>query len=59
MATAAFEDASIKAGLGVNRKYLGFGVGFLDFDNDGWKDLFLANGHVYSQIAEPETPPLL
>jgi hypothetical protein len=48
----AFEDASIKAGLGVNRKYVGFGVGFLDFDNDGWKDLFLANGHVYSQIAE-------
>src|SRR2546427_2108665 len=48
----AFEDASIKAGLGVNRKYLGFGVGFFDFDNDGWKDLFLANGHVYSQIAD-------
>ena len=47
----AFEDASIKAGLGVNRKYLGFGVGFFDFDNDGWRDLFLANGHVYSQIA--------
>jgi enediyne biosynthesis protein E4 len=47
----AFEDSSIKAGLGVNRKYLGFGVGFLDFDNDGWKDLFIANGHVYSQIA--------
>ena len=47
----AFEDASIKAGLGVNRKYLGFGLGFFDFDNDGWKDLFLANGHVYSQIA--------
>jgi hypothetical protein len=48
----AFEDASIKAGLGINRKYLGFGVGFFDFDNDGWKDLFLANGHVYSQIAQ-------
>jgi hypothetical protein len=47
----AFEDSSIKAGLGVNRKYLGFGVGFLDYDNDGWKDLFIANGHVYSQIA--------
>jgi hypothetical protein len=47
----AFEDASIKAGLGVNRKYLGFGVGFLDVDNDGWKDIFIANGHVYSQIA--------
>jgi hypothetical protein len=48
----AFEDGSIKAGLGINRKYLGFGVGFFDFDNDGWKDLFLANGHVYSQIAQ-------
>ena len=46
-----FGDASIKAGLGVNRKYLGFGVDFVDFDNDGWKDIFIANGHVYSQIA--------
>src|SRR5437773_7668603 len=47
----AFEEAGIRAGLGVNRKYLGFGVGFFDYDNDGWKDLFLANGHVYTQIA--------
>ena len=47
----AFDDASIGAGLGVNRKYLGFGVGFFDFDNDGWKDIFIANGHVYSQLA--------
>jgi hypothetical protein len=48
----AFEDASARAGLGVNRKYLGFGIGFLDYNNDGWKDLFIANGHVYSQIAD-------
>ena len=47
----AFEVASLKAGLGVNRKFVGFGVDFFDFDNDGWKDLFLANGHVYSQLA--------
>ena len=47
----AFEDASLKAGLGVNRKYVGFGVGFFDYDNDGWKDIFMANGHVYSQLA--------
>lgn len=47
----AFHDASLSGGLGVNRKYLGFGAAFLDFDNDGWKDLFLANGHVYSQLA--------
>jgi hypothetical protein len=43
--------ASIRAGLGVNRKHLGFGVDFFDFDNDGWPDIFLANGHVYSQLA--------
>lgn len=47
----AFEDASTRAGFGVNRKYVGFGVDFLDFDNDGWQDIFIANGHVYSQLA--------
>jgi hypothetical protein len=48
---AGFEDASLRGGLGVNRKYVGFGVGFLDFDNDGRADILMANGHVYSQIA--------
>ena len=47
-----FHDASLQAGLGINTKYVGFGVGFLDFDNDGWKDIFIANGHVYSQLAK-------
>ena len=46
-----FHDASLAAGLGINRKYLGFGAAFFDFDNDGWKDILLANGHVYSQLA--------
>jgi enediyne biosynthesis protein E4 len=46
-----FGDASIRAGLGANRKYVGFGVDFFDFDNDGWTDILIANGHVYSQIA--------
>ncbi|HEY7516211.1 MAG TPA: CRTAC1 family protein [Vicinamibacteria bacterium] len=48
----AFEEMSLRAGLGVNRKYLGFGVDFFDFDNDGWSDILLVNGHVYSQIAK-------
>ena len=47
-----FADASVRAGLGVNQKYLGFGVDFFDADNDGWKDIFIANGHVYSQISD-------
>jgi hypothetical protein len=46
-----FHDASFAGGLGINRKYLGFGAAFFDFDNDGWKDIFLANGHVYAQLA--------
>ena len=50
-ADGTFHDASLAAGMGINRKYLGFGAAFLDFDNDGWKDLFLANGHVYAQLA--------
>src|SRR5436190_9032843 len=48
---AGFGDVSVRAGLGVNRRYLGFGVDFFDVDNDGWKDIFAANGHVYAQIA--------
>ncbi len=46
-----FHDASLQASLGINTKYVGFGVGFFDFDNDGRKDIFIANGHVYSQLA--------
>lgn len=47
-----FHDAVYQAGLGMNTKYLGWGVGFVDFDNDGWKDIFMVNGHVYAQIAD-------
>jgi enediyne biosynthesis protein E4 len=50
-ADGSFHDATLQAGLGINTKYLGFGVGLFDYDNDGWKDIFIANGHVYSQLA--------
>lgn len=45
-----FDDVTFAAGLGVNTRWLGWGCGFLDLDNDGWPDLFLANGHIYPEI---------
>jgi hypothetical protein len=39
------------SGLGlITRPYAGWGVKFLDYDNDGWKDLFIAQGHVMDTI---------
>jgi hypothetical protein len=45
-----FYDAVFRAGLGANKKYLGWGVGFFDFDNDGWADIFMSNGHVFPEV---------
>jgi hypothetical protein len=45
-----FADATIQAGLAVNTRYLGWGTAAVDIDNDGWKDLILANGHVYPEV---------
>ena len=44
-----FADVTIRAGLGVNTHFVGWGVAFLDVDHDGRQDLFMANGHVYPE----------
>jgi enediyne biosynthesis protein E4 len=45
-----FDDVTFPAGLGLHTQYLGWGTMFFDFDNDGWPDLLLVNGHVYPEV---------
>ncbi len=47
---ANFTDISYKIGLGeITVPFLSWGDAFLDFDNDGWKDLLMSDGHVYPE----------
>ena len=45
-----FEDVVVRAGLAVNPQYVGWGVAFADFDNDGLADILQVNGHVYPEL---------
>jgi hypothetical protein len=52
---ANFEDATYSGGLGRYTQYLGWGCGFFDFDNDGWPDILICNGHVYPEVEQLRT----
>ncbi len=48
---ANFTDVSYQSGIAQDAiPFLGWGAGFIDFDNDGWKDIMMINGHVYPQV---------
>ncbi|HJZ63413.1 MAG TPA: CRTAC1 family protein [Candidatus Acidoferrum sp.] len=55
LGSGAFEDATFPAGLGKHTQYLGWGCGFFDFDNDGWPDILICNGHVYPEVEQLTT----
>jgi enediyne biosynthesis protein E4 len=55
-----FEDAALASGLGVNPQHVLWGTGLEDFDNDGWRDVFQASGHVFTDVpGEPWAGPRL
>ena len=47
---AEFQDATLGVGMAHNTRFVGWGCAFFDFDNDGWKDLLLVNGHVFPEV---------
>ncbi len=67
--TSVFEDVSKSSGLAswrhvmgsLQKKYIletdGSGVGLIDYDNDGWLDIYLVNGSTYDALAGKKTPP--
>ncbi len=50
-----FSDVTFSAGIGVNTQYVAWGCGFIDYDNDGWPDIFQANGHVYPEVNKTQS----
>jgi len=45
-----FDDITIRSGIGVETRYVGWGTGMIDLDNDGYPDLFIATGSVYPEV---------
>jgi hypothetical protein len=51
-----FDDVTIRAGIGVETRYVGWGAGMADLDNDGFPDIFMVTGSVYPKSSAPCLP---
>ncbi len=47
-----FTDVTYAALLDVDMRYVRWGAGFVDYDNDGWTDIFHVTGHVYPEVED-------
>ena len=45
-----YDDFTIRAGIGVETRYVGWGTGIVDLDNDGLPDVFITTGSVYPEV---------
>ena len=48
--TGNFKDVTLRAGLGAETRFVGWGAALADFDNDGFPDLFFTTGMVYPEV---------
>lgn len=48
----SFTEVTFGAGMGGYTQFLGWGIAFLDYDNDSWPDVFIVNGHVYPEAKD-------
>ena len=53
LAAGLFEDVTLRTNAGAGTFHqVNWGTGFIDFDHDGWRDLFIANGHIHKYVEQ-------